>query len=35
VIIVGLIGAVLLPGLLQRLGVRSRVARGIAITDCP
>ncbi|WP_425148143.1 LrgB family protein [Deinococcus sp.] len=31
VIIVGLIGAVVLPGLLVRLGVRSPVARGLAL----
>ena len=31
VIIVGLIGAVVLPGLLVRLGVRSRTARGLAL----
>ena len=31
VIIVGLIGAMFLPGLLKRLGVSSRMARGIAL----
>ncbi len=31
VIIVGLIGAIVLPGLLKRLGVTSRMARGIAL----
>jgi putative effector of murein hydrolase len=31
VIIVGLIGATLLPGLLSSLGVRSRLARGLAL----
>ncbi|WP_407570896.1 LrgB family protein [Deinococcus altitudinis] len=31
VIIVGLIGAIALPGLLNRLGVHSRAARGIAL----